>query len=122
MEFREIDRHPDEPGMRRKLFSERGRWELVVERAPRGFFIDLWWTEWPYAPVVGYCVSAEPGGEEVVLAALVRALESVPESARGWDVELYLPPTDGSRPALDPRSLSALPRFADGAAVARLDG
>lgn len=122
MLFRENRRHPDPTRARRKLYSERGRWELVVERAPSGIFLDLWWTEWPYAPVVGYCASSEPGGAEQAIEALIHALESVPESANGWDVEVYLPPSDDSRPVLDPGALSALPRFTRAATMPALDG
>lgn len=122
MQFREGRRHRHAPGTRRKLFSERGLWELVVEHGPTGLLLDLWWSAWPYARVVGYCVSSEPGGEDRVLDALLQALDSVPENAHGWAVELYLPPTDDPRPALDPRSLSTLPRFPGGNSVAAIDG
>lgn len=122
MLFRENRRHADPTRPRRKLYSERGRWELVVERVPNGIFLDLWWAEWPYAPVVGYCASTEPGGAERAIEALVQALESVPENVNGWDVELYLPPSDDSHPVLDPRALSALPRFTRNAAEPAFGG
>ncbi len=122
MQFQEARRHRASPGHRRKLFSERGLWELVVERRSTGLMLDLWWSAWPYARVVGYCVSSEPGGEERVLAALLHALDSVPENAPGWAVELYLPPADEARPPLDPRSFAALPRFPGGNSAPTLDG
>ncbi len=111
MRFQEIHRQPDEPPSVRKLFSERGLWELVVERDGHGLRLDLWWTAWPYARVVGYCMSLEPGRDQQVVDAIIHALDSVPEEARGWDVELYLPPAEPESHPVDPRTFATLPRF-----------